>query len=771
MSSLKLDERLEEARQREKFPEQRLGTGLLEPNRGSNSGNRVIMYSTHNKHRMEISNPEAPYYRTGLENEVIHYASSYRKADCTKMIIGKVDKFIEKPGFHYWLIAINQDGPNAGKLDVIERKTYVHNTESYGYDLSTEYLDSLKMGSVILPDDIIKAPANIDKYGNVQEGVNLNVLYSSNLETQEDGFGLSDLAALKMGTSLYHVKRFLINDNDILLNLYGSDTEYKVMPDLGEEIKNGILFGVRRQNNASALFDQTWTMLRNLTITDKKFCMLGTVIDFDIITNTPEQFEVGPNMQYYNQIRGYYANKLRYCGEIVQYIEEYKHAHDGVIHMTRDLAELYVEARNTINHVEYTNNGKTFSGSILTTVVREALPVKEGDKITNRYGGKGVVSKIIPHQLMPVLYDGTKVDVLMNKSTVGGRQNYGQLFEVEANYRSVLVLEHILDQDWTDDEKLLAIADYMAMYSEPLANAFIDMCIRDIQYPNDKKILLDEFTMSGIIKMSLLPISDGITLDTLIAIDKKYDFITPARMKVPIVNSNGKIRYIDSMRPVIVGKQFFIRLKQYAREKFSVIAISTVNIKNENSKSRSAKMYEIPYADTPIRNGSMEMENLGHANKLFPGISTQTLMIYSSSPRGRSAFQEMYFNNPLNINIELDDLAPSRSAEIFEALFTAIGNELYIEKRLKAVPAVPWSIRLQLKPQFDIKIDRDVEIPWKISTTDGTFDNNNSKEPLKLYLDDNGAMHKDKPNDGKDYSPTQFNIAAVPWSIREEAYR
>ena len=100
MSSLKLDERLEEARQREKFPEQRLGTGLLEPNRGSNSGNRVIMYSTHNKHRMEISNPEAPYYRTGLENEVIHYASSYRKADCTKMIIGKVDKFIEKPGFH-----------------------------------------------------------------------------------------------------------------------------------------------------------------------------------------------------------------------------------------------------------------------------------------------------------------------------------------------------------------------------------------------------------------------------------------------------------------------------------------------------------------------------------------------------------------------------------------------------------------------------------------------------------------------------------------------
>ena len=623
------------------------------------------------------------------------------------------------------------------------------------------------MGSVIMPDDVIKAPANIDKYGNVQEGVNLNVLYASNLETQEDGFEVSDLAALKMGTSLFHVKRFLINDNDILLNLYGNDTEYRVMPDLGESVKNGILFGVRRQNNASALFDQTWTMLRNLNITDKKFCMTGTVIDFDIITNTPEQFEVGPNTQYYNQIRGYYANKLRYCGEIVQYIEEYKHAHGG-ISMTRDLAELYVSARDTINHVEYTNNGKTFSGSILTTVVREALPVKEGDKITNRYGGKGVVSKIVSHKLMPTLYDGTKVDVIMNKSTVGGRQNYGQLLEVETNFRSVIVLEHILDQDWAVDEKLLAIADYMAMFSEQLASAFIDMCIKNIQYENDKRILLDEITMSGIIKMSLLPIRDAITLDTLIAIDKKYDFITPVKMKVPIRDSNGKIRYIDSMRPVIVGKQFFIRLKQYAREKFSVIAISTVNLKNENSKSRSAKMYEIPYADTPIRNGSMEMENLGHANKLFPGVNAEALMLYSSSPRARSAFQGLYTGDPININVELDDLATSRSVEIFEALFVQIGNELVIRKKLKTPVATPWGIKLKVKPDFKIKVDRDVKVPWKIKD-DGTFDKN-TNDPLKLYLDDSGVIHSTKPDDGKEYEPTKFNIAAVPWKIRKEAY-
>ena len=42
-----------------------------------------------------------------------------------------------------------------------------------------------------------------------------------------------------------------------------------------------------------------------------------------------------------------------------------------------------------------------------------------GSKVTNRYGGKGVISKILPDDQMPVMVDGTSgekrvVEVVMN---------------------------------------------------------------------------------------------------------------------------------------------------------------------------------------------------------------------------------------------------------------------------------------------------------------------------------------------------------------------
>lgn len=36
------------------------------------------------------------------------------------------------------------------------------------------------------------------------------------------------------------------------------------------------------------------------------------------------------------------------------------------------------------------------------------------DKLTNRYGGKGVISKVKPDYLMPKTYDGETIDIQIN---------------------------------------------------------------------------------------------------------------------------------------------------------------------------------------------------------------------------------------------------------------------------------------------------------------------------------------------------------------------
>jgi DNA-directed RNA polymerase subunit beta len=52
-----------------------------------------------------------------------------------------------------------------------------------------------------------------------------------------------------------------------------------------------------------------------------------------------------------------------------------------------------------------------------------------GDKLANRHGNKGVVSKILPPEDMPHLPDGSPVDIVLSPLGVPSRMNLGQVLE------------------------------------------------------------------------------------------------------------------------------------------------------------------------------------------------------------------------------------------------------------------------------------------------------------------------------------------------------
>ena len=56
--------------------------------------------------------------------------------------------------------------------------------------------------------------------------------------------------------------------------------------------------------------------------------------------------------------------------------------------------------------------------------------MKVGDKLSNRYGGKGVISKILPDDKMPHAADGTPLEVMLNPLGIVSRTNPAQLVEV-----------------------------------------------------------------------------------------------------------------------------------------------------------------------------------------------------------------------------------------------------------------------------------------------------------------------------------------------------
>ncbi len=60
--------------------------------------------------------------------------------------------------------------------------------------------------------------------------------------------------------------------------------------------------------------------------------------------------------------------------------------------------------------------------------------ISVGDKMAGRHGNKGVIAKILPKEDMPLLADGTPVQILLNPLGVPSRMNVGQILETHLGW-------------------------------------------------------------------------------------------------------------------------------------------------------------------------------------------------------------------------------------------------------------------------------------------------------------------------------------------------
>ncbi|GAC1510207.1 MAG: DNA-directed RNA polymerase subunit beta [Pseudarthrobacter sp.] len=71
---------------------------------------------------------------------------------------------------------------------------------------------------------------------------------------------------------------------------------------------------------------------------------------------------------------------------------------------------------------------------LVRVYVAATRKITDGDKLAGRHGNKGVISKILPLEDMPVLADGTPVDIVLNPLGVPGRMNVGQVLETHLGW-------------------------------------------------------------------------------------------------------------------------------------------------------------------------------------------------------------------------------------------------------------------------------------------------------------------------------------------------
>lgn len=677
MANLDFVDKIAKSTERLKCPEQIGGLGLLQPFNITNSGARKILAATQRQQIFSLMRPEPSIVGTGYDNRFGDYSSSITQADSDYRVVAKISKFSFAPQHHYWVIL---EDLREKKLEVCERVSYHYITESYGYLYNNDYLDSLSVGNIVNENDILQKSLAFDEYNNRCDGVNLNVAYMALDENMEDSELFSDVAAKKMDSPLIKPVNIMINENDIPLNIYGNDEIYKSFPDIGEKIRDdGKLICLRKEKKEEAFFMQSVDRLSEPLMTDEKRTLIGTVIDVDIYCNNPEYLE---DNIYYSQFKMYYEELKRYSRELVAFITPY--VAQGYT-LSYDLQKLFANAKRVLNENQYIEKNRPFSFMVVNITVLEELPLNVGDKVTNMYGSKGVVSRIVPQHLMPKMPNGEYVDVILNSSTMYNRENPGQIFEISINHIGRGILELISTGVYDENESFDLICDFIECVSPIQAKVLRDWGtnLEDI----DKAFFVQSVVNDGCIRLSTKPISESFTIDKLADMYDKFPSISQCEIEVPIKDSNGNIRYIKARRKMTIGKQYMFRLKQFAEEKFSATSLSATNIRNENTKSKASRDYKEMYSNTPIKLGNMEIENLNHMGSEYV---VANLMLHSLSPQGRRLVEEFYTGDPFNIDIKLDNNSSNRQAEIVNTYLKTMGLRLKFMKvaKKKEVPMV-----------------------------------------------------------------------------------
>ena len=71
---------------------------------------------------------------------------------------------------------------------------------------------------------------------------------------------------------------------------------------------------------------------------------------------------------------------------------------------------------------------------LVKVYLAEKRKISVGDKMAGRHGNKGIIARVVPEEDMPLLPDGTPVDIVLNPLGVPSRMNVGQILETHLGW-------------------------------------------------------------------------------------------------------------------------------------------------------------------------------------------------------------------------------------------------------------------------------------------------------------------------------------------------
>ena len=493
------------------------------------------------------------------------------------------------------------------------------------------------------------------------------------------GAVLTETAAKKLTSYKVEKTTITVNTNDILLNLYADrneqyDDSYHSIPKVGEHTKGNILVASRREEAQNILYNFQQNRMKEIDYQSDQvyYTNGGIVADINIYSNTPLEKMKLRTSEFNKEVVKIYEEQYNYYKELAELLEtvipamteeeyiasldpskkqaymqekkEYGHyykrplpAENNPNKYTEQLAYVWKYAHEYIDDkISWRSDGKRYDNFKLEITVLKENPITIGCKITGRYGNKGVCSAIIPDEEAPFDPEtGIRAEIILNTMAVINRLNPSQSKEQEINFIADHVQRDICKCETVEEMQEIYL-EFLKLVNKQQADYVETELI--MMRRDEKKEFFEDIIENGIY-VHEPPFVGNTSFDQFVGIYEKHpEWLKPYKCE-------------GIEKPLIIGDEYFIRLKHESSNKLSIRAKGMLNIKNLPSKSALKKEKKSMYNDNPIRFGEMETSYMYLSQR--PELVAKMLRAYSTNMEDRQNLVELLITakDPLNVTL------------------------------------------------------------------------------------------------------------------------
>lgn len=328
--------------------------------------------------------------------------------------------------------------------------------QKFGYENRLYNLNRLSPGEMVPAGTIFAQSGNVKEDGLYAVGINALTAFGSFTEVAEDGIMVSTTLCERLKMTKIITYRLSFGSRSFPLNVHGDENNYKIFPDIGEEVPaNNILFATREYASGPLIAQMSNKACRTIQTEFDDITSVyagGEVIDVTVHCNDGNGVLSTPTGMM-QQVRSYYLKQRSFRNNIDNLVNSHlRNNRKFGAHLSPELNSYLVDGmeyrKNIINaKLEKVIKGTPIDEWVVDVTVKHTVVPGMGYKLTGFFAGnKGVICSIKKPEDMPKDCYGRPMEVCYDALSAIKRLIPGAKYEHYLNASAEQVTRHIRKQ-------------------------------------------------------------------------------------------------------------------------------------------------------------------------------------------------------------------------------------------------------------------------------------------------------------------------------------